>query len=455
MEIMTMKMKTLIVGICLFCFAANASPVRTHGAELGEWTQDIDAARELAKKENKYLFINFTGSDWCGWCQLMDEHVFTQPGWKEFAAKRLALAFIDSPRDPSLVPEEYRSRNRKLRKQYGVRGYPTFIICGPDGHLAGELGAIKSGTEYNFVTNVTAVLVEDRLPRYVSETEMAEYREAQKEKASWEATNQLVQAQFRDKYAVARQRAIDEIDRVKLDVLRKGAEKLRQGMTPNEAAKDAKIVFADSGRGVLHEGAVFGQWTADFEAAKALAKKSGKDMLVAFVGHGWCKWGDDMERDVFNTDEWMNFAKEHFVLVYVDCPDEKSEGRLPEAILERNAALYKRYALPGCPFFLLTDADGNRYDAFGATSGITPAEQIEAVEFLLARKNLKSLVSEEDYATYAAAVAREKEVSSAWRKAYDEFIEEMDRQVKAFEPIAEKRNRIFKKGMDAYLRENF
>lgn len=450
-----MKAKTWLLIACLLSASAPAAPVRTRGAELGEWTQDIDAARELAKKENKYLFVNFTGSDWCGWCQLMDEHVFTRPGWKEFAAKHLALAFIDSPRDQNLVPEEYRSRNRKLRKQYGVRGYPTFIILGPDGHLAGELGAIRSGTEYNFVTNVTAVLVEDRLPRYVSAAELAEYRVAQAEKAEWEATNQFVQAQFREKYAVPRQKAIDEIDRVKLEVLRLGAAKLRQLQTPNESAENAEIVFADSGRGVMLEGAAFGRWTADFEAAKALAKRSGKDMIVAFVGPGWCKWGDDMEREVFNTAEWMNFAKEHFVLVYVDCPDEKSEGRLPEAVLEKNAALYKRYALPGCPYFLLTDADGNRYDAFGATSGITPAQQIEAVEMLMARKNLKSLVSEEDYDRYAAAVAREKEVSAAWRKAYDEFIEEMDRQVKAFEPIAEKRNRIFQKGMDAYLRENF
>lgn len=452
----SMKIKLLIIGLIAAVIAAGISYSRCNcpqSATLGVWTQDLDAARELAKRENKYLFINFTGSDWCGWCKLMDEHVFSQPGWKEFAEKNLALAFIDFPRDKSLVPEGYRARNRQLKEQYGVRGYPTFIVCGPDGHLAGELGAIKSGTEYTFVTNVIAVLVEDRLPRYVSEEELEEYRIAQAEKAEWEATNALVQANFKRDYAVPRQQAVEEIDRVKLEILKKGAVVMRERMTANERAKDAEIVFAEGGSGVMTNGAAFGRWTADFEAAKALAKESGKDMILAFVGPGWCKWGDDMERDVFNTAEWMNFAKEHFVLVYIDCPDEKGESRLPEAILEQNAALYKHYALPGCPFFLLTDAEGKRYDAFGATTGISPAEQVEAVELLLARKDLKNLVSDEDFSTYEAALAREKEVSAAWRKAYDEFIEEMDRQVKLFEPIAEKRNRIFKKGMEAYFSE--
>ena len=48
----------------------------TFALELGEWTQDVEAAQELARKENKYTLLNFTGSDWCGWCKLMDEHVF-------------------------------------------------------------------------------------------------------------------------------------------------------------------------------------------------------------------------------------------------------------------------------------------------------------------------------------------------------------------------------------------
>ncbi|HIA27437.1 MAG TPA: thioredoxin family protein, partial [Planctomycetes bacterium] len=30
---------------------------------------DFDKAKETARSEGKDLLINFTGSDWCGWCQ--------------------------------------------------------------------------------------------------------------------------------------------------------------------------------------------------------------------------------------------------------------------------------------------------------------------------------------------------------------------------------------------------
>lgn len=68
---------------------------------------------------------------------------------------------------------------------------------------------------------------------------------------------------------------------------------------------------------------------------------------------------------------------------------------------------------------------------------------------MLARRRLKALVSAEDLAAYERAEAQEKELSARWRAAYDAFIAEMDRQVKLFEPIAAKRNRIFEKAMKA------
>ncbi|MCK5682332.1 thioredoxin family protein, partial [bacterium] len=33
------------------------------------WQTDFAAAKAQAQKENKLLLIDFTGSDWCGWCK--------------------------------------------------------------------------------------------------------------------------------------------------------------------------------------------------------------------------------------------------------------------------------------------------------------------------------------------------------------------------------------------------
>ena len=66
------------VAVCAmaFCAVADDKPA-TKGAELGEWTMDVSAAKKLAKSKNKPVFLCFTGSDWCGWCKLMEKNVFS------------------------------------------------------------------------------------------------------------------------------------------------------------------------------------------------------------------------------------------------------------------------------------------------------------------------------------------------------------------------------------------
>ena len=40
----------------------------THLVNAGEWLTDLPKAQEQARKENKLVLMDFTGSDWCGWC---------------------------------------------------------------------------------------------------------------------------------------------------------------------------------------------------------------------------------------------------------------------------------------------------------------------------------------------------------------------------------------------------
>jgi len=447
-----MNIRNLSLVATIFSLALSAAAgVRTEGAALGEWTQDVDAAKALAQKEGKYLFMNFTGSDWCGWCKLMDEHVFSQPGWQAWAKENLALAFVDRPKQKDLVPEKYRARNKQLAKDYNVDGFPTFVMFGPDGHEAGRLGASRGGNDYNFITNVIAVIVEDKIAEYVTPEELAEYRAAQQEKTAWEAKNGAAQGQFRKEFAEPYQKAKSDMEVENLALLKKGTDAWRVAVKPNEAAKGCEIQFSDFGRGVVTNGARFGAWTSSYGQAMKLAQETDKDLLIAFVGPKWCDWGNQMESNVFNTVEWMNFAKEHFVLVYIDCPSEDA-AYMPEKQLTQNARLYKAYEMRGCPFYLLTDANGKRYDAFGATTGITPAEQIQMVEVMLAKKNLAKWLAPADYTAYTNLVSRHAALDAKWRRDYDAFIEKMDEHAEEFAPIAEKRNRVFTKALDAHLK---
>ncbi|MCK7526322.1 MAG: thioredoxin family protein [Ignavibacteriales bacterium] len=42
------------------------------------WEENLETALQKAKTENKAVLVNFTGSDWCVWCQRLSAEVFSQ-----------------------------------------------------------------------------------------------------------------------------------------------------------------------------------------------------------------------------------------------------------------------------------------------------------------------------------------------------------------------------------------
>jgi protein disulfide-isomerase len=138
---------------------AAGEAVQIDGAKVGHWTMDFDAARKLAAEKKLPLLLNFTGSDWCGWCKLMDKGVYAKPEWKEFAADNVVLVTLDFPRDKTIVPEKYVARNKELQTKFGVRGFPTYVILDRDGETKiGQLGAGRDKTPESFIAEFKAVV---------------------------------------------------------------------------------------------------------------------------------------------------------------------------------------------------------------------------------------------------------------------------------------------------------
>lgn len=115
------------------------------GATVGKWTMDLDAAKELAAEKKLPILLDFSGSDWCGWCKVMEENVFTLPAWSAYATNHLVMVLLDYPNDKSLVPEKYAARNEALQTKYNVQGFPTFVLLDDDGET--ELGRLGSGKD--------------------------------------------------------------------------------------------------------------------------------------------------------------------------------------------------------------------------------------------------------------------------------------------------------------------
>jgi len=75
-------------------------------SQAGElWTENAKEAMAQAAKEKKDLLIDFTGSDWCGVCVMLDKEVFSQPAFADEAPKHFVLLKLDFPRAKPQSPE--------------------------------------------------------------------------------------------------------------------------------------------------------------------------------------------------------------------------------------------------------------------------------------------------------------------------------------------------------------
>ncbi len=109
-----------------------------------EWLTDAQAAQEKAKQENKFVLLDFTGSDWCGWCMKLKSEVFDRPEFAEYADAHLVLVEVDFPHHKVLAPDQKKA-NSSLAKEYHITGYPTVILLDPDGQKAGQTGYMHGG----------------------------------------------------------------------------------------------------------------------------------------------------------------------------------------------------------------------------------------------------------------------------------------------------------------------
>jgi thioredoxin-related protein len=158
-------MKTLIsaiavAGALLSTNLLAEDEIRLEGAAPGQWTMDFDAAKQVAAEKNLPILLDFSGSDWCGWCKLMERQVFSQKEWTAYATNSIMQVLIDFPSDKSRIPGKYIDRNNKLKDQFEIAGFPTFIILDSDGKtVLGQLSAGENKTPQSFIAELRQLFV--------------------------------------------------------------------------------------------------------------------------------------------------------------------------------------------------------------------------------------------------------------------------------------------------------
>jgi thioredoxin-related protein len=124
-------------------------------AFAGGWSDDYKASLVEAAKEHKNLLLDFTGSDWCGWCIRIKRETFDQPAFKEYANKNLVLVELDFPQGKSQTPE-VKKQNEALQQQYQVQGFPTLVLLTPEGKVIKQQSGYIPGGPKGFVEWATS-----------------------------------------------------------------------------------------------------------------------------------------------------------------------------------------------------------------------------------------------------------------------------------------------------------
>ena len=165
-----MKTKIIIMLVCvmalgsMFSLAAaepeNPAPAVDAAVitkvKQGDWLENYTEALAAAKSLNRPVFIDFTGSDWCGWCIRLDREVFTQKAFIKYAKKDLVLLKLDFPRRKKLS-EDQQKQNVELAQKFGIRGFPTIVIVDAEGKEIARTG-YRPGGDKKYVKHLKELL---------------------------------------------------------------------------------------------------------------------------------------------------------------------------------------------------------------------------------------------------------------------------------------------------------
>lgn len=126
-------------------------------------------------------------------------------------------------------------------------------------------------------------------------------------------------------------------------------------------------------------------WQHSYEAAAKQAAAEHKPILMVFAGSDWCKPCIMLRKEVWDSPEFQNYAKDHFVLLELDFPRFK-KNQLPEDQKKYNEQLAEKYNQEGLfPLVVLTDEQGKVLGKTGYQAG-GPEKYIAHLEHLLQQK---------------------------------------------------------------------
>lgn len=122
------------------------------------WQTDFEKAKAEAKTENKFILLNFSGSDWCGPCIRLHKEIFGSEVFTKYADEKLVLVNADFPRlKKNMLSKEQQKQNDALADKYNSDGsFPLTLLLDADGKVIKKWEGFPSETPDEFTDDVKA-----------------------------------------------------------------------------------------------------------------------------------------------------------------------------------------------------------------------------------------------------------------------------------------------------------
>ncbi len=114
------------------------------------WITDLEEGLALAKKEGKPVLAEFTGSDWCPPCIMMQKKVFSKEEFVNAASKDYILVTVDSPRGDALVAQ----KNEPYFVKHSIQSVPSIVLFKPNGKEYDRFGAAEFPSIESFLNRI-------------------------------------------------------------------------------------------------------------------------------------------------------------------------------------------------------------------------------------------------------------------------------------------------------------
>lgn len=120
------------------------------------------------------------------------------------------------------------------------------------------------------------------------------------------------------------------------------------------------------------------EWQKDLKKAEKIASTEGKPIVLVFQGSDWCAPCIKLDKEIWSTDAFKNYAKEHFVMLKADFP-RRSKNKLTTEQQEKNNKLAETYNPEGYfPLVVVLDKNGTVLGKTGYKK-TTPEEYIKTL----------------------------------------------------------------------------